>query len=134
MIIVSPPFFPKQSNISATVRNYVARAAEPALVSQQDISKITVIDVENKFVAYSGPVKEGVREVMFRGDEIYVLANDGQVDSDVAVQRFFSAYFILYVLVAFLSRGKANLGKARNSLPTISIYPGHQRCKDSWGG
>ncbi|KAG8947308.1 hypothetical protein FRC04_010884 [Tulasnella sp. 424] len=79
VIIVSPPFFPKPSNISATVRNYVARAPEPALVSQQDISKITVIDVENKFVAYSGPVKEGVREVMFRGDEIYVLANDGQL-------------------------------------------------------
>lgn len=81
VVIVSPPFFPAPTNASATVRNFVARAPDPSLVSQQDISKVTIFDLENKFVAFSGPFKEGVRQVMCRGDEIYVLTNDGSVSS-----------------------------------------------------
>ncbi|KAG9036460.1 hypothetical protein FRB95_008758 [Tulasnella sp. JGI-2019a] len=77
VIIVSPPFFPAPSNASATVRNFVARAPDPATVFQQDISKVTIFDLENKFVAFSGPFKEGVRDVLCRGDEIYILTNDG---------------------------------------------------------
>ncbi|KAG8863727.1 hypothetical protein FRB96_007564 [Tulasnella sp. 330] len=79
VIIVSPPFFPAPSNASATVRNFVARAPDPTTVSQQDISKVTIFDLENKFVAFSGPFREGVRDIMYRGDEIYVLTNDGSL-------------------------------------------------------
>ncbi|KAG8904399.1 hypothetical protein FRB99_001821 [Tulasnella sp. 403] len=79
IVIVSPPFTPKPSNASATVRNYVARTGDTTSVAEQDISKVTVFEAENKFVAFSGPFKEGVRDVMFRKGEIYVLTNDGQL-------------------------------------------------------
>jgi len=78
LIIVSPPFYPTPTNASATVRNYVARAADPT-ISQRDISKVTIVDIENKFVAYSGPFKEGVREVFCQWDRVFILTNDGKV-------------------------------------------------------
>ena len=89
VVIVSPPFYPKPSSISATIRNYVAHAPDPTAATQQDISKVTILDVKNNFVAYSGPFKEGVRDVVFRKDEMYVLANDGQVggDSELGIGR-----------------------------------------------
>ncbi|KAG8932101.1 hypothetical protein FRC02_001657 [Tulasnella sp. 418] len=78
-VIVSPPFYPTVTNASATVRNYVARAPDSRAATQQDISKVTIFDVENKYVAFSGPFKEGVREVVSQWDQLYVLANDGKL-------------------------------------------------------
>ena len=63
----------------------MARAPDPSAASLQDISKVTIFDPPNRFVAYSGPFKEGVREVMFLGDDVYVLANDGQVGSPIVM-------------------------------------------------
>lgn len=76
LVIVSPPFIPSASAASATVRNYVARSANP---SETDITKVTVFDPENKIVAYSGPFREGVREVISQWGNIYILTSDGQV-------------------------------------------------------
>jgi vacuolar protein sorting-associated protein 11 len=44
-----------------------------------DVTKLTIFDLENKFVAYSGTFTEGVREVMSAWGQIYVLSNDGKV-------------------------------------------------------
>jgi len=74
IVIVSPPFFPSASAASATVRHFVARAG-----SDSDITKVTVFDLENKLVAYSGAFKQGVRDVVSQWGNIYVLSTDGKL-------------------------------------------------------
>ncbi|TFK36435.1 hypothetical protein BDQ12DRAFT_686883 [Crucibulum laeve] len=76
LVIVSPPFVASASAASATVRNFVARSANP---TDSDITKVTVFDLENKFVAYSGTFTEGVREIVSQWGQIYVLTMDGQL-------------------------------------------------------
>jgi hypothetical protein len=68
---------PSASAASATVRNFVARG-NPI---DTDITKVTVFDLENKFVAYSGTFSQGVRQVISAWGNIYVLGNDGNVSS-----------------------------------------------------
>lgn len=75
LVIVSPPFTASVSAQSATVRNFAAKTAEP----NQDISKVVVFDLENKFVAYSGAYTAGIREIFSAHDQIYLLSNDGKV-------------------------------------------------------
>lgn len=76
LVIVSPPFFPSASNASATVRNFVAKTQLP---DKTDVSKVTLFDLENKFVAYSGTFVEGVRDVISEWGQIFILTNDGKV-------------------------------------------------------
>ncbi|KAG2019698.1 vacuolar membrane protein, variant 2 [Coprinopsis cinerea AmutBmut pab1-1] len=77
LVIVSPPFFPSASAASATVRNYVARSGSNA--NETDITKVTVFDLENKLVAYSGTFRQGVREVVSQWGKVYVLSTDGKL-------------------------------------------------------
>ena len=76
IVIVSPPFSPSASAASATVRNFVARNAAPP---SSDITKVSVFDPENKFVAHTGTFTEGVREIFSVWGKLYVLSNDGKV-------------------------------------------------------
>ncbi|KAF8638921.1 hypothetical protein AX17_001834, partial [Amanita inopinata Kibby_2008] len=76
LVIVSPPFIPSAQSTSATVRNYVARTTN---ASESDITKVTVFDLENKYVAYSGTFTQGVREVVSQWGHIYILTNDGNL-------------------------------------------------------
>jgi hypothetical protein len=76
LVIISPPFIPTASAASATVRNFVARSANPG---ESDITKVTVFDLENKLVAYSGTFTDGVREIISQWGHIYILSNDGKV-------------------------------------------------------
>ncbi|KAI5122199.1 hypothetical protein M0805_002688 [Coniferiporia weirii] len=76
LVIVSPPFFATSATTSATVRNFVAKTQLP---DKTDVSKVTVFDLENKFVAYSGTFVEGVRSVVSQWGHIYVLTNDGKL-------------------------------------------------------
>jgi vacuolar protein sorting-associated protein 11 len=62
------------SHASATVRHFAARGTTSA-----DITKVTVFDVENKFVAYSGTFTEGVKDVFCEWRQIFVLSNNGNV-------------------------------------------------------
>ncbi len=78
IVIVSPPFTPSASAASATVRNFVAKSVSPR---GSDITKVTVFDPENKFVAHSGTFTEGVRELFSAWGKLYVLSNDGKVRS-----------------------------------------------------
>jgi hypothetical protein len=68
--------FASASHASATIRNFAARNSTGA-----DITKLTVFDVENKFIAYSGTFTEGVRDVFSEWGQIFVLSNDGKVIS-----------------------------------------------------
>lgn len=83
LIITSPPFMPSASSQSATVRNFVreqrSAAANPSYDTSTDISKVTIFDPENKFVAYSGAFTEGVREVFCEWGDVFVLTNDSKL-------------------------------------------------------
>jgi vacuolar protein sorting-associated protein 11 len=49
------------------------------LAAGSDITKVTVFDLENKLVAYSGTFEAGVREVVSQWGRIFILENDGRV-------------------------------------------------------
>ncbi|KAJ8454953.1 hypothetical protein ONZ45_g19107 [Pleurotus djamor] len=74
LVMVSPPIVPTASAASATVR-HVARAVNP----DSEITKVTVFDLENKFVAFSGTFTQGVREIFSGWGQIYILLVDGQL-------------------------------------------------------
>lgn len=84
LVIVSPPIFASASHASATVRNFAARTS-----TNTDITKLTVFDVENKFIAYSGTFTEGVRDVFCEWGQIFVLSNDGKV-----ILQYLNAVFV----------------------------------------
>jgi hypothetical protein len=80
LVIVSPPFTPSAASNSATVRDYVARNANAGRdYMGSDISKVSIFDLELKFIAHSGTYTEGVREVFCEWGEVFVLTNDGKV-------------------------------------------------------
>ena len=76
LVIVTPPFTPTASSTSATVRNLVAANRTKV---EEEVSKVSVFDLENKLIAHSGTFGEGVREVISQCGKIYVLGNDGNV-------------------------------------------------------
>ena len=81
LILVSPPFFPTGTSASATVRNYVARTPNASAV---DVSKLTILDMENHLTAYSGATfVEGVRDVFVHRGTIYVLGNDAKAGPSI---------------------------------------------------
>ena len=76
LVIISPPVTANAASASATIRNFAARNVG---ASGTEVTKITVFDLENKFVAHSEPFTEGVREVFSQWGNIYVLSNDGKL-------------------------------------------------------
>lgn len=74
IVLVSPPFVARASAASATVRHF-ARSAE----SESDITKVTIIDMENKLIGFSVAFKEGVKAVISQWGCIYVLSSDGKL-------------------------------------------------------
>lgn len=84
IVITSPPFMPSASSQSATVRNFVrdqrtAGGSGASFEVSTDISKVTIFDPENKFVAYTGAFPEGVREVFCEWGEVFILTNEGKL-------------------------------------------------------
>lgn len=47
--------------------------------TESDITKVTVFEPENKYVAYSGTFTHDVREIISQWGQIYVLTSDGNV-------------------------------------------------------
>ncbi|EIN07034.1 hypothetical protein PUNSTDRAFT_114539 [Punctularia strigosozonata HHB-11173 SS5] len=78
LVIVSPPFAPSASSASATVRNFVARSGVTS-GANADVTKVTVFELENGIIGYSGTFPGGVREIFSAWDEIYILPNDGKL-------------------------------------------------------
>ncbi len=82
VVIVSPPFTPSAASASGTVRRAAATAGPTngsGSGSTGESAKVTVFDLENKFVAYSGVFKEGVRETFGTADQLFVVRGDGRV-------------------------------------------------------
>nr|KIR44800.1 vacuolar membrane protein [Cryptococcus bacillisporus CA1280] len=78
LIITSPPFYPSAASASATVRHYVKPIANGESGSP-DIAKITVFDLDNKVIGYSGTYSEGVRDVFCQWGGIYVYGGNGKL-------------------------------------------------------
>ncbi|KAL0580217.1 Vacuolar protein sorting-associated protein 11 [Marasmius crinis-equi] len=75
IVIVSPPILPTGSAASATVRN-IARVGD----TENEITKVTVFDAANKLVAFTGPFKQGVRDVISAPwGGLYILEDDGEL-------------------------------------------------------
>ncbi|PWN52887.1 hypothetical protein IE53DRAFT_239997 [Violaceomyces palustris] len=100
VVIISPPFQASSASASATVRNYVSggpfspssSASRGSPLSNgppsikrgmsgnglPEIAKVTVFDLDNKLVAYSGTFEGGVREAWLGpAGEILVLGDSG---------------------------------------------------------
>jgi len=124
LVIVSPPFIPKASSASATVRNFVAH--NPG-AGDSDIAKVTVFDAENRIVAYSGTFENGVRDVFTAWGDLYILPNDG------AVSEF--PLYILQTLNKFFEAdsvsGEANPRKTRNVLYQVVVLVSLEYGKNS---
>jgi hypothetical protein len=58
------------------VRNYVSKAGANG---DSDIAKVTILDLENKLVSYSGTFKQGVKAVFSQWAGTFVLENAGKV-------------------------------------------------------
>jgi vacuolar protein sorting-associated protein 11 len=76
VVIVSPPFIPSASATSATVRNHVARVPN---ATASDITKVTIFDIDNNYVAFSSAFAERIREMFEGWGDLYVLGSDGMV-------------------------------------------------------
>ncbi|KZO93812.1 hypothetical protein CALVIDRAFT_539718 [Calocera viscosa TUFC12733] len=75
LIIVSPPFAPSASAASATMRLFAAQAeSQPS-----DISKVTIFDLENKYIAFASNFEGGVKDVVCEWGSVFVLCNDGKL-------------------------------------------------------
>ncbi|WVF68790.1 hypothetical protein IAT40_003562 [Kwoniella sp. CBS 6097] len=80
LIITSPPFYPSANSASATVRHYVSKtAASGDGATSTDISKVTVFDLQNKLVAYSGTYRDGVRDVFSQWGGIFVYGGNSKI-------------------------------------------------------
>ncbi|WWC62862.1 uncharacterized protein I303_105460 [Kwoniella dejecticola CBS 10117] len=87
LIIISPPFYPSANSASATVRHYVSKTSTTTTnsdgvtipTSTSDISKVTIFDLQNKLVSYSGTYREGVREVFCQWGGIFVYGGNGKL-------------------------------------------------------
>ncbi|WRT68039.1 uncharacterized protein IL334_005014 [Kwoniella shivajii] len=85
LIIVSPPFYPSANSASATVRHYVSKTSattnsEGVITNaSSDISKVTVFDLQNKLVSYSGTYRDGVREVFCQWNGIFVYGGNSRL-------------------------------------------------------
>ena len=74
LIITSPPFTPTAGSTSATVRQYVSKNG----ASGADIAKITIFDLQNKLISYSGTFKDGVRQVATQWGGIFIFGGSGK--------------------------------------------------------
>jgi hypothetical protein len=79
LVLVSPPFVPSAGSASATVRHFVRSSTQSAGAGPQEITKLALLDLQNKFIAHSGPVEGGVRALASVFGRLYVLSNTGQV-------------------------------------------------------
>ncbi|OCF75394.1 vacuolar membrane protein [Kwoniella mangroviensis CBS 8886] len=87
LIIISPPFYPSANSASATVRHYVSKQANTTTNSDgvstsnssNDISKVTIFDLQNKLISYSGTYRDGVREVFCQWGGIFVYGGNGKL-------------------------------------------------------
>ncbi|KAK7205492.1 hypothetical protein BZA70DRAFT_295277 [Myxozyma melibiosi] len=75
--IVSPNNAATDSNVQSSVRKYVGATASSA--DPYETAQFTILDTDNKFVAYTGQFAGGVKSIFTEWGDLYVLGGDGQL-------------------------------------------------------
>ncbi|KAG2072195.1 hypothetical protein BDR04DRAFT_1230722 [Suillus decipiens] len=73
VIVVSPP------TTVATTSSAARKLGAQAAGGDSDASRVTVFDMENKVVGYTGMFAEGIKGVISEWGNIYILTNGGQL-------------------------------------------------------
>lgn len=73
---------------SATVRNIAARTSTTG-----DIARVTIFDVENKFIAHVETFDEGVKDIFCQWEQIFVLTTDGKASGVMPQFTSFTDFF-----------------------------------------
>jgi len=73
IVVVSPPTV-ETKGIRGSLPNIFMRG--PDAVEQ---SKVSILDIENKFIVHSGSVTGGVKEVFSSWGNLYLITTDGEV-------------------------------------------------------
>jgi hypothetical protein len=74
LLTVSPPLAPSLASASRTVRNVAAaRRGEPG----GEVTRVTLLDLANKLVAFSGAFPDGVRAAFSCWGKLFVLSHAG---------------------------------------------------------
>ncbi|KAG2070492.1 hypothetical protein BDR04DRAFT_1099977 [Suillus decipiens] len=73
VIVVSPP------TTVATTSSAARKLGTQAAGGDSDASRVTVFDMENKVVGYTGMFAEGIKGVISEWGNIYILTNGGQL-------------------------------------------------------
>ncbi|SRR6266540_4624106 len=80
LIIVSPPAS-QPARLTATTRNGLSlQSNNTSQISVPfELTKVTIFDTANKFIAYMGTFSHGVRTICCEWGGIYILGMDGKV-------------------------------------------------------
>ena len=78
-MVISPPTI-ETKGIRSILPNILS--ARPDAVEQ---SRISILDIENKFIVHSGSVTGGVKEVFSSWGNLYLITTEGEVLSFVDV-------------------------------------------------
>lgn len=76
LVVVTPAAPASASAASATIRNY-AKQQSGALPTS--VGKVTIFDIENKFVAFSSTFEDGVKDIWEDGGRLWVGSDQGGV-------------------------------------------------------
>ncbi|KAK9456148.1 hypothetical protein V1511DRAFT_496676 [Dipodascopsis uninucleata] len=75
--LISPTASPSDIEVQSTLRRFVNTIQSSE--NPFDTTKFTILDIENKLIAYSGQFVDGVKTIFSEWDELYVLGGDGQL-------------------------------------------------------
>lgn len=143
LVIVSPPLTASSASDSATIRQYAndrtrlgraatgrSEASPRRVTGPTEVAKVTIFDLDNKFIAYSGTFEGGVKEAWTgsQGD-VCVLGHDGtltRLEEKTLRQKldvvFRKSLYLLAVNVAksHASRSIATLHEVDNIDPLLA--------------
>jgi hypothetical protein len=81
IVVISPPTT-ESKGIRSILPNILTRG--PDAVEQ---SKISILDIQNKFIVHSGSVNGGVREVFSSWGNLYLITTGGEVSATLNVSN-----------------------------------------------
>ncbi|KAK9317120.1 hypothetical protein V1522DRAFT_399450 [Lipomyces starkeyi] len=77
LVSVSLSAASSDASVQSTLRRFVGSV--PSRDDPFDTTKFTILDTENKFVAYTGQFVDGVKAIFAEWGDLYVLGGDGQL-------------------------------------------------------
>lgn len=93
LIIVSPPVT-TASHFSSSSRTFGISSDRSNGTS--DLTKITIFDTANKFVAYVSTFPGGIRNILCEWNSIWIVGFDGKVR--------FTIYIYIYIMIGLVDR------------------------------